>query len=97
MDDLIYTHKPYEEHGENPKMVTDRLGYSSIKTTLDTYLHVTKHAARNNPKILGNNFERQWIMYGQSQVHCLSNSFISGLIVSRTPHVWCADCRKLIY
>lgn len=28
------------ELGENPKVVPDRLGHSSIKTTHDTYSHV---------------------------------------------------------
>ncbi|MGY0654122.1 hypothetical protein ACW6U8_05330 [Bacillus subtilis] len=36
------------QQGENIKLISERLGHSSVKITLDTYSHVfTKHAKRS--------------------------------------------------
>lgn len=40
--------------GENPKKVADRLGHSSVRTTLDTYSHVLPEMERSTADKLGN-------------------------------------------
>lgn len=44
------------ELGENPKIVADRLGHSSIKTTLDTYSHVTPSMQQETARKFGEAF-----------------------------------------
>lgn len=39
--------------GENPKKVADRLGHSSVRTTLDTYSHVLPEIERSSAEHLG--------------------------------------------
>ena len=48
--------------GENPKVVAERLGHSSIKTTLDTYSHVLPDMQKSASDRLGN------LLYGSVAV-----------------------------
>jgi integrase len=41
------------ELGENPRIVADRLGHSSIRTTLDTYSHVTPNMQQETAQKFG--------------------------------------------
>jgi integrase len=41
------------ELGENPKIVAERLGHTSIKTTLDTYSHVTPNMQKETARKFG--------------------------------------------
>jgi integrase len=51
--DLRHTHATIlVENKANIKAVQERLGHSSIKTTLDTYTHVTNKAAKETSAIL---------------------------------------------
>lgn len=52
--DLRHTHATIlMELGENPKIVADRLGHSSIRTTLDTYSHVTPSMQQETARKFG--------------------------------------------
>ncbi len=52
---LRHTHATFLiESGANIKSVQDRLGYSSIKTTLDTYTHATIKMAEDSVEIFEN-------------------------------------------
>jgi len=39
--------------GENPKVVSERLGHTSVKMTLDTYSHVLPHMQQTATDKLG--------------------------------------------
>lgn len=60
--DLRHTHATILlKHGENIKVISERLGHESIKITLDTYSHVLpsmeEHTALLLDNIFGNNFK----------------------------------------
>ena len=55
--DLRHTHATILlKHGENIKVISERLGHSSIKTTLDTYSHVLPSMEEHTALLLDNIF-----------------------------------------
>lgn len=45
------------ESGENVKVVSERLGHSTVNMTLDTYTHVSRNMEHNTANLLNNIFD----------------------------------------